>query len=497
MMQRDVALPSFVRPNSKSNLELAWKSMVNALLLWTLVSAGSIFAQAQISSFQHVVIIFQENRTPDNLFQGLCGTDGSLCPTPYDLQSWGLNKAGVQVPLVEYELGNTYDPQHGHMGFLDQCDRDGATNECKMDGLSSTDCPNSCAFAYVDPSNVAPYISLAQQYGWANYMFQTNQGPSTPSHQFIFGGTDALSAEDDADALFVEELQPTAGCLAKPNQAMLLISPKTTPKGYVAYNTPVGTTCVTRDTMATLMDEQSESWKYYTPFGPAGFWTAPNWIRELCQPNSTYTECTGAEFNNNVDTSPADALTDIGNCNFSNMNWVIPIAQNSDHAGFKDGATGGPSWVSSVVNAIGQSTCTDTVNGQALTYWQDTAIFITWDDWGGWYDHEKPTFLSVPDEGLGDYQYGFRVPLVVVSAYTPAGYVDNSRHDFGSILRFVEQNFGVEEGALGFADARSTTDLTEFFTLSQVPRVFVPISAPLDAYFFLHDTRPPGPPDDY
>jgi len=53
-------------------------------------------------------------------------------------------------------------------------------------------------------------------------------------------------------------------------------------------------------------------------------------------------------------------------------------------------------------------------------YWKDTAIFLTWDDWGGWYDHEPPTFLASPE---GDYQYGFRVPLIVISAYTPAGYV--------------------------------------------------------------------------
>src|SRR5438445_13306861 len=93
-------------------------------------------------------------------------------------------------------------------------------------------------------------------------------------------------------------------------------------------------------------------------------------------------------------------------------------------------------------------------------YWKDTAIFLTWDDWGGWYDHEPPTFLASPE---GDYQYGFRVPLIVISAYTPAGYVDNGRHDFGSILRFIEATFGVSEGMLDFADARASDDLMGFF----------------------------------
>ena len=128
--------------------------------------------------------------------------------------------------------------------------------------------------------------------------------------------------------------------------------------------------------------------------------------------------------------------------------------------------------------------------------WDSTAIFISWDDWGGFYDHEPPTLLSVPNQGLGDYEYGFRVPLLVVSAYTPVGYVDNLRYDFGSILRFIEQNFGIPEGALNFADARATNDLTSFFNWNQQPRVFQHISAPLDKDFFVNDKRPMAPTDD-
>jgi len=188
-------------------------------------------------------------------------------------------------------------------------------------------------------------------------------------------------------------------------------------------------------------------------------------------------------------------LSNIAGCELRNVVWVIPTIGNSDHPGTTP-SVGGPSWVSSIVNAIGNSACTDTVNGEALTYWQDTAILITWDDWGGWFDHEPPTILSKPNEGQGDYQYGFRVPLVVVSAYTPAGYVDNTRGDFGSILRFVEQNWGIPEGALNFADQRASSDLTEFFNLNQVPRPFSPISAPIDAEFFIHDKTPQEAPDD-
>jgi phospholipase C len=470
-------------------------SMVKALVLLA-ASAGAVFTQAQISEFQHIVIIDQENRTPDNLFQGLCGPTRSLCPSPYNLQNFGIDNEGRTVRLAQVRLGDTFSPNHGHLTFVQMCDLDTTTNRCRMDGFASRGCSaGECSFEYVVPSDVAPYITMAQQYGWANFMFQTNQGSSTPAHQFIFAGTSAPTAGDDRKAVFVADTPSASGCLAPLNTIYPMISPKSAPNEFNLLNNPLGTVCFSHETMATLLDNHSPplSWKYYTP-GANDIWTAPNWIREICQPNRDFTKCIGAEWKNNVDLNPVDVLTDIGACKLRNVIWVIPTGQNSDHAGVLLN-TGGPSWVSSIVNKIGESPCTDTVGGKTLTYWQDTAIFITWDDWGGWYDHEPPTFLSLPDQGQGDYQYGFRVPLVVVSAYTHAGYVDNDRHDFGSILRFVQHNFGMVEGTLGFADQRATTNLTRFFDLNRSPRVFKHISAPLGAEFFLNDKRPMEPPD--
>ena len=122
---------------------------------------------------------------------------------------------------------------------------------------------------------------------------------------------------------------------------------------------------------------------------------------------------------------------------------------DSDHMG-RVTATGGPSWVANIVNGVGTSTCTDK---DGTPYWKSTAILVTWDDWGGWYDHEPPMIEAAPQ---GGYQMGFRVPLIVVSAYTPPGFISNSREDFGSVIRFIERNFNIPEGALTFADARGT-----------------------------------------
>ncbi len=471
-----------------------------AKVLFLLSFCGAVLAHAQISNFSHVIVIVQENRTPDHLFQGLCtspfGTSKSCSTSPtgsqYDIQTrnWldKTSSTGTTNPSP-VSLDNDYDPRHTHPAFTTQCDVN-SSGVCKMDGGANNPCTGTCpskpAYHYVTNANsiLNPYLTLATSYGWANYMFQTNQGPSYPAHQFIFGGTSAPSASDDAIATFASEnVAPevsgtVAGCIAVSTTTVELID--TTGENQSIYP------CFDHQTMADLFDGINVSWKYYTP-SAGSIWTAPDAISHICVPSKpTGGVCTGSDWTKNVILKPSQVLSDISSCNLAQVTWVIPGGQNSDHPNGNKG--GGPSWVASIVNALGNNPqCKD-----KEIYWDNTAIVITWDDWGGWYDHEPPIFLT---GAQGDYQYGFRVPMIVVSAYTPAAYVDNTRMDFGTILRFLEHNFGIAEGALNFADARSTTDLTEFFNLSQVPRVFQTIPAPLDANYFINDKEPPTDPD--
>jgi phospholipase C len=463
-------------------------------------------AHAQILNFKHVVVIFQENRTPDNLFQGLCAPPYGACavpPTPmapYNIQTshWKTKTGTIQPGPVA--LADSYDLGHAHKSFNVMCDVvAGNPPTCRMDGAAAvscnpkpgTTCPPNAPLKYVSNTNgiLNPYLTLATQYGWANYMFQTNQGPSFPAHQFIFGGTSAPSRTDDLNGIFSSENMKGqglggAGCTATTTTRVELISPNLSPPPYGVENSSIFP-CFEHLTMADLVKD----WKYYAA-GTGSIWLAPNSIDHICLASKG--ACTG--WGTHVEPiNPSQVLTDLGNCQLHELTWITPTAKNSDHPLSNDG--GGPSWVASIVNAIGNSPCADQVGHKSLSYWEDTAIFITWDDWGGWYDHEPPTILSGVQ---GDYQYGFRVPMIVVSAYTPQGFVDNQRHDFGSILRFVEHNFanlGLREGELGFADSRATTDLTEFFNLLRSPRPFTTIAAPKNADFFIHDTRPPEPPD--
>jgi len=454
-------------------------------------------------------VIVQENRTPDNLFQGLCtppfGSPDACSTSPtasqYNIQTsnW-LDKSspGGTIQPTSVPLANLYDLSHAHSAFLAMCDPQtmppALTPACVMDGATgigcgpADKCPPHPQFKFVDNATgiLNPYLALATQYGWANYMFQTNQGPSFPAHQFLFGGTSAPSAADDAAGIFASEnmsgtgiggTAAVAGCIAETTTTVNLIKAggDESERIYPCFD------------HATLPDvlPATISWRYYAP-NAGSIWTAPDAIQHICESSGPGGECLGQAWATNVDLTPADVLRDIAGCTLRSVSWVIPTGQNSDHATDNDG--GGPSWVASIVNAIGNSTGCDAGKG----YWKNTASFITWDDWGGWYDHEPPSILAGHQ---GDYQYGFRVPLIVVSAYTPQAYINNTRHDFGSILRFAQHNFGIPEGGLDFADGRATTDLRDFVDLTQAPRPYRSTPAAKDADFFLNDTRPATDPD--
>ncbi|HEY1867552.1 MAG TPA: alkaline phosphatase family protein, partial [Candidatus Cybelea sp.] len=152
--------------------------------------------------------------------------------------------------------------------------------------------------------------------------------------------------------------------------------------------------------------------------------------------------------------------------------WVTPTCRNSDHAGC--GSKTGPHWVASLVNAIGES-----------PYWKTSAIFIFWDDYGGWYDHVPPRYVDY--DGLG-----FRVPLVVVSPYAKQGYVSHVHYEHGSLLRFIEDRFGLSP--LSASDARATSPAADCFDFTQSPRKFHRIGTPMTEEDFKAqppDSRPP------
>lgn len=381
---------------------------------------------------RHVIIIVQENRTPDNLFQGLPGAD---------IADSGYNSKGVKIALMPRPLDNRYDLDHSHTAFLTEY------NSGKMNGWDNVKirCRKPCrptAFGYVPRKQIMPYWKLATQYTFADRMFQDNQGPSFPAHQFLIAGTSTDAVGSKLLAAENPQYPGSAGswvssgknCDGLPKARVKMIDP-------AGNETVVMRPCFDHPTLIDLLSAKGITWRYYDAYN-AGYWSAPDAIKHLRY---------GSAWKN-VIMPETTVLTDISSGNLQQVSWVNPTCAESDHASCNKGT--GPAWVASIVNAVGAS-----------KYWQDTAVFVTWDDWGGWFDHVKPVVYS-------SYEVGFRVPLIVVSPYAKPAYVSHVQHEQSSILKFVEKNWGL--GSLGYADARAD-DLSDCFNYHQAPTKFVAI----------------------
>ena len=396
-------------------------------------ASPSHLRHAASSPITHIVIIFQENRTPDYLFQGVPGAD---------IATTAVDSYGDTVQLQPISLTAAYDLSHGRGAFID----DYANG--KMTGFDKK-LPKKFhlrPFGYAPRSEVKPYYIMATNYVFADRMFQTNQSGSFPAHQYMVSGTSSAlpTTSDDAssngmNSKHVGKPAPV-GCDAPSVSFVETIDPANGKAGPNAFP------CFERPVLSDLLDTAGISWRYYQHDLGVGLWHAMDAISHVRY---------GPDYANVVTPSQA-ILTDISKGRLSGVSWVMPPSDEySDHSGSR--SKKGPAWVSAVVNAVGQS-----------RYWNSTAIFIAWDDWGGWYDHVAPPQYNA-------YELGFRVPLVVVSPYAKKGYVSHVQHEFGSILKFAEETFDL--GSLQTTDQRAD-DLMDAFDFNQNPRKFVPIPAP-------------------
>ena len=510
-----------------------------------------------------------------------------ICNTPLPLNGWD-----ASLPNNGPPAGKLVDPDHTYGGWGE--DYQGTPGSVLMTGFChglydygvyGSNCP---PYSYVQLSDVQPYFDIAKAYGFANYMFQSNQGPSLPAHLFLFTGTSAPVApsdkgkgnnfyfHDDYVSLVPLGSQPF-GCYDTGNWP-----PWVQPDGS-QVNALLNTQCYTHDSLVTDFNACSNpppgdtdycdrgidglssiiAWGYYVEPNSAGgysFWDAPAFTPEVCygensqyQINGINQECGGGpnvpastEWSDHVriplnaipnnhskNYTYAPILDDILACNLPAVSWVIPDGNYSDHprqGGNASSVAIGPAWVADIIDTVGQSY---SLTGQKCDYWgygtgstnpQPTAIFVVWDDWGGWYDHvapppqlvridEKPTPTgytfcdpeAVPPQWGCGYTDGFRVPFLAVSAYTPnyvsgacgAGTPNNCphfgtqgnpylyEHDFGSILAYTEWNFGMSQinlTAPGYADSNApdsqngNVPLSDFFV--QQGRTFTYINTP-------------------
>ena len=402
-----------------------------------------------VPKIAHVVIIIQENRSFDNLFATYPGADGTTFGILHDGRHFALTKGS----LVGQELN------HAHSGFLTEYDG-GKMNGFDQIGFGTqgTEGPaGTYPLRYVNPAKITQYWFMAAHYALADHLFQTQGSGSFTAHQELIAGGTAINA---TESLIDFPSMGPWGCDAPPPTKTSLINLQ---KQFLFEQGPFP--CMKYRTLADLLDPRGITWKYYTPqlLGNTGFiWNAFDAIDAVRH---------GPDWSKVV--SPETTIfTDIANNRLPNVSWLIPNGNNSDHAANVDT---GPQWVASVVNAIGRSPA-----------WNSTAIIVVWDDWGGYYDHVAPPQL--------DYQgLGFRVPMLVVSPYAKkVGYISHTQYEFGSILRFVEQLWGLS--SLGATDARANS-ISDMFDLRISPRAFAPVPNALPPAYFKQQSSG-GSPDD-
>jgi phospholipase C len=403
-----------------------------------------------LNKIQHIVIIVQENRTVDNLFNGFPGAD--------TVKS-GKDSHGRTIVLKNSPLEVPYDPRHEHADFL--TDYNGGSmngfDKAVVNPNPGYTVPPDAPYGVVPAAETAPYFHLAEKFAFADEMFQTNEGPSFPAHQYLISGSSVPqtgSPESVAENVVNYGQFKNGGCDSPPGATVLLIDSQGN-EGNPIFP------CLERHTLVDLLDASHVGWRYYTP-SPYFLWSGIDAIRHLRY---------GSDWTN-VSVPETNILRDISHGNLPAVSWVVPTGPNSDHAGSQSNT--GPSWVASVVNAIGAS-----------SYWDSSVVFVTWDDWGGWYDH-------VPPKILNSYELGLRVPLIVVSPYAKSAYVSHAPHEFGSLLRFVEERYALP--SLGYSDARSD-DLTDCFDFSQTPLPYHPVQAPYSQSYIVTHWRF-APPDD-
>jgi phospholipase C len=423
----------------------------------------------------NVVVIVMENRSLDNLFAGYWGMKFNSTdywqdvvdianPSAYGLQEVGLATIG--------------SPSHSHSsGFATECNSMG-TDTCHYNNWQNenvkcgkTTC-NTSALSYVNPVETAIYGQLVQKFGFADEVQQANQGPSFPGHQYLIAGqaggiaepgssyaplamveNSSIGAEnliaaslrnqgdDDRDPYdarqkggFCNNVKATVSVL----NMTLDYETALTQEPYLEPEEPCQNYPTIFDTLTSQISPYFFAWEYHAQ-EPFGYWSAPMAIQHFASYMGTGKPIPSFIVDPNAYTF---ITNEAPSGNLAAVTYLIPCPSESDHP--DETTNDGPRWVATLLNAIGANT----------SLWNRTAVFIVWDDWGGWFDHDPALFspLNVYPAGSGPppnpsdpYEWGFRVPLIVVSPYVKqSGYVSHLSRSYSAILNFIEWNWRLQ-----------------------------------------------------
>ncbi len=388
---------------------------------------------------KHIVYIVQENRSFNDLFYGY--------PGALTVKS-GKISTGETVKLEPVPLSRQYVIDHSLAAFISACDGTGSLpgTDCRNDGFNNEENGGGpvkySEYVYVPHSDSKPYFDMAHEGALADHMFQSQLDESFVAHQYIIAAQANWSVDLPSGSW---------GCPIKGSEVAYITKQRTI-GGYHSA-------CFDYQTLGDELDKAKLTWRFYaTKYGSGSHdgavWSSYQAVRHIYF---------GPDWKNII-TPNWKFLTDVKAGKLANFTWITPVCDDSDHVNCPGGF--GPSWVAALVNAVGKS-----------PFWDSTAIFIQWDDWGGLYDPVPPPY--------GDRDsLGMRVPLVMLSPYVRHGFVCHDQYETASVIKFAEDLWGLGHLATP-ADRRAKSPAGECFDFSQSPAKFVKIAAPLPPKFFM------------
>ncbi len=422
-----------------------------ALALFTLSASGAFAGnppdgnqpkgnpQGTINVIQHVVFIVKENRSFDNMFGAFLGVNGTSQAT---LSYGAVIPMGPHPDVMDRDIDHLWASAHTGVdgGKMDRFDLIPENNE-NDDYLGETQ---------MTSQNIPNYWQYAGYYVIADNMFSSLSGPSFPNHLYTIAAQSDGVYNLPSRAPGTQNWQVDWGCDAPSYETVPVMSST----GVVTQQFP----CFDFTTLGDEMINAGVSWLYYAPtYNTLGYsfntFDAINHFRN----SSLWTE---------YDVPNTQFETDITNGTLPSVSWVIPGGVESEHPPNSECA--GENWTVQQVNAILQSP----------TYKDNTAIFIVWDDFGGFYDHVPPP--TVDTFGLGP-----RVPMLIISPYAKLGangqpgYISHTQYEFSSVLKFIEEDFGLSPLTQRDADANDTTDSFDFTQSPRTPLILQTRTCPL------------------
>jgi phospholipase C len=294
-------------------------------------------------------------------------------------------------------------------------------------------------------SDIPNYWAYAKHYALADNFFSSVASNSFPNHLFMVAGT-AANTDTVPSNLFNLSTPDRWGCDAPTNSQV----EQQLPNGKYQYTYP----CFNFPSVVDLLDRAHIPWKYYAPSqDQAGYkWSALNAIKHIRL---------GPDWSRDV-VNTTQFESDARNGKLPAVSWIVPFDKVSDHPALGS-ICDGENWAVQQINAVMSNT----------EKWNQTAIVLTWDDWGGFYDHVSPPRGPNPT-----IQYGLRVPTIVISPYARQGFVDHTFYTFSSMLKFAETVLGLPSLTKADGTAQSVLNAFNFSQMPQPPLVLQPRSCP-------------------